>query len=294
MSRLTLFLGLTFALSWASMPLFMLLGGRLDSPVGLFFSMGYMWVPGLCAFVCTLPGGNIRQTLGLVWTPNYWWLVAWLLPPGLALCTLSVSLLMPGVSLSWDLTGFWARIGHNLSSDQLQTLKDIFRQLPLDPFWLAIPQALIAGATLNTLAALGEELGWRGLLQHELEDQTFWRASGIIGGIWGLWHAPLILMGHNYPEHPKLGVLMMLLWCLLLAPLFTWLRLKGHSIWTVALFHGTINASMGLAVLVIKGGNELLVGANGLAGMGVLLVCNLVLFLAVPELSSHRLYELCE
>jgi hypothetical protein len=37
-----------------------------------------------------------------------------------------------------------------------------------------------------------------------------WKAYLIVGVIWGLWHAPLIAIGFNYPGMPVLGILMMI------------------------------------------------------------------------------------
>ena len=46
-------------------------------------------------------------------------------------------------------------------------------------------------------------------LQRELAELGLWKSSWVIGVIWGFWHAPLILQGHNYPQHPWAGVFMM-------------------------------------------------------------------------------------
>ena len=63
------------------------------------------------------------------------------------------------------------------------------------------------GPLINTLFALGEELGWRGFLLPSLLPLGQWRAILMSGLIWGVWHAPAILQGHNYPSQPVLGVL---------------------------------------------------------------------------------------
>ncbi len=62
------------------------------------------------------------------------------------------------------------------------------------------------GPLINTLLALGEELGWRGFLLPSLLPLGQWRAILMSGLIWGVWHAPAILQGHNYPSQPVLGV----------------------------------------------------------------------------------------
>ena len=72
--------------------------------------------------------------------------------------------------------------------------------------FLSIGQVLMAGPTINAIVALGEELGWRGLLMHELKSLGFWRSSFAIGFFWGLWHLPMIVNGYNYPGYPILGL----------------------------------------------------------------------------------------
>jgi len=107
----------------------------------------------------------------------------------------------------------------------------------------------------------------------------FWKSSVIIGVIWGIWHAPIILQGHNYPQHPVVGVLMMTIWCVLLAPIFSYVRLKANSVIAAAIIHGSLNATAGLSLMVVKGGNDLTVGAAGLAGFIVLAFVNIGLLL---------------
>ena len=86
----------------------------------------------------------------------------------------------------------------------------------------------VAAPLINTLLALGEELGWRGLLLPELLPLGQRRAILLSGVIWGFWHAPVILQGHNYPSQPVLGVFLM--WSLPCAGrrLF-WLALPAHT-----------------------------------------------------------------
>jgi membrane protease YdiL (CAAX protease family) len=143
------------------------------------------------------------------------------------------------------------------------------------PIWIGLLQGLVAGPTINAIAGFGEELGWRGMLQKEFAPLGFWKASLLVGVIWGVWHAPLILQGHNYPEHPRTGVLMMILWCALLGPVFSYVRLKARSVLAAAVMHGSVNATFGLAIMVVKGGNDLVVGVTGVSGLAVLLAVDL-------------------
>ena len=105
-------------------------------------------------------------------------------------------------------------------------------------------------------------MGWRGLCR-ELAELGFWKSSWVIGVVWGFWHAPLILQGHNYPQHPWAGVFMMTVMTVLLSPLLGYVTIKANSVIAAAFFHGTFNATAGLALMAVKGGNDLTVGVDG-------------------------------
>jgi hypothetical protein len=68
--------------------------------------------------------------------------------------------------------------------------------------------------------------------------------------------------------------------CMLAAPLLDLARLRGRSVWASSILHGSINATAGFAVILVRGGNDLTIGMTGLSGMVALaLVCG-ALFLA--------------
>ena len=110
--------------------------------------------------------------------------------------------------------------------------------------------AVILGALINTIPALGEEIGWRGWLLPKLLPLGPVPAILVSGVIWGAWHAPLVLLGYNYPTAPGwLGVLAMIGMCTLVGGVFGWLRLRSGSVWPAALAHGSFNAAAGLSFL---------------------------------------------
>jgi uncharacterized protein len=78
------------------------------------------------------------------------------------------------------------------------------------------------------------------------------------GVIWGLWHAPLVLLGYNYPLAPGwLGVVMMCGMCILIGAVFSWLRLRSGSVWAPALAHGAFNAAAGFSIVFVAAGEVL-------------------------------------
>ena len=93
------------------------------------------------------------------------------------------------------------------------------------------------------IPALGEELAWRGWLLPRLRDVLGTRKSVVVTAlIWGLWHAPIILLGYNYgTDHPLLGVLMQLWLCLIQGIILAWLQFRSESVWTCALWHASLN-----------------------------------------------------
>jgi uncharacterized protein len=279
--KASLFVGLTFFVNWSLALLFVALGGRWQTPVGSAFGAAYMFVPMTVAIL--IQKGIYKQPvagpLGISLRLNRWFLIAWLLPPAVALATLGVSLLLPGVEYSPQMKGLFDRYASLMTPEQARRLQEQIAAMPVGIVWLSLLQGLIAGITINAVAGFGEELGWRGLLQKELAFLGFWRSSVLIGFIWGLWHAPLILQGHNYPQHPRAGVLMMTLWCMLLAPIFGYIRVKARSVIAAAIMHGTLNATYGLAIVLIQGGNDLTTGVTGLPGFVVLAGVILILWL---------------
>jgi uncharacterized protein len=279
-SKAAAFTILTFFVSWGLLGMYYIRGGRLDSPSTTIFLIGYMFIPAITAFVVQkyIYFQDIKEPLGISFKVNRWFLAAWLLPPLIAFATLGVNLLFPGIQFTPGMEGMLERFKDTITPAQMAEMKQQIATMPIHPIWLGFLQALVAGPTINAIAAFGEELGWRGILQRELEPMGFWRSSAIIGFIWGLWHAPIIIQGYNYPQHPVEGVFMMIAWCMLLTPIFCYVRRRAKSVIAAAIIHGSLNASVGLAIMVIKGGDDLTTGVLGLPGFIVLILVNIALF----------------
>ncbi len=95
---------------------------------------------------------------------------------------------------------------------------------------------------------LGEEYGWRVYLQDRLFS-LFGGYKGVLalGIIWGLWHAPLIVFGLNYPGQPILGNVLMVLLTIVLAIIFSYAVLKTGSVWVAVLLHLVVDTIEGPA-----------------------------------------------
>ena len=279
--KVFIFVGLTFLLSYLLVFIYLALGGKWIIPGSLIVATTYMFIPMVVAIIVQkhILGEPVKGPLGISFKLNRWFLVAWLLPVIIAFATLGVSLLLPGVEYSPEMAGIFEKFESVLTPEQFQQMKAQADASPLHPFWIGLLQGLIAGITINAVAGFGEELGWRGFLQKELGYLGFWKSSIIIGLVWGIWHAPIILQGHNYPEHPQAGVFMMIIFTLLLSPIFSYVRLRAKSVIAAAILHGSLNATIGLPLMVIKGGNDLTVGATGLAGFIALALANVGIFI---------------
>ncbi len=277
--KVILFICLTFFANGLMAALFFAFGGRWGSPASIAFAATYMFVPMVMAIVVQkfIYKEPLKEPLGISFKLNWWFLIAWLLPPVIVFACLWVSLLLPGTEYSPSMEGLFERFESLLTPEQLRQMENQANVLPVPPIWAGLLLGLIAGVTINAVAGFGEELGWRGFLQREFAYMGFRKSSAIIGVIWGVWHAPVVLLGHNYPQHRLLGVVMMTLFALLLAPIFSYIRLKANSVIAAAIMHGTLNATAGLSIVFVKGGNDLTVGIVGLAGFIVFACVNIAL-----------------
>ena len=215
---------------------------------------------------------TVMEGMGISFKFNKWWWIGWLLVPIIALAILGVSLLMPGMQWSTD----------------NEAMQATLKQMPsgIGPWGLmaiTLVSGLFAGITINAVFAFGEEIAWRGFLVKELKGKNFLTQCLIIGTVWGFWHFPIILNGHNYPDHRVAGVFMMVLMCLALTPILLYFRKKSGSVIVPAIIHGTFNGVVGISSIFVAPGNDLLTGAPGLAGIIVLLLVDLCLFLFDPQ-----------
>ena len=122
---------------------------------------------------------------------------------------------------------------------------------------IQLAEALSYAPLINTFAALGEEVGWRGFLYPRLKER-FGAAKGrLLGGvIWGVWHWPvMIFAGYNYGTAywgaPVLGPLLFCVVCTAIGTIIDYLYEKTACIWIPALAHGAFNAVSGLGVLLL-------------------------------------------
>jgi membrane protease YdiL (CAAX protease family) len=162
-------------------------------------------------------------------------------------------------------------------------------------------QGVLLAPFINFIPCLGEELGWRGYLLPKLLERSSPRVAVLITGvIWGLWHAPMIALGHNYGldyvGYPWLGILLMTLFCVGFGAFVASLSIKAQSAIPAALSHASLNGIASAALLVSKTGYSPLVGplpVGILAGapifvLGAVLFLTKRAFLPKPQITTAQ------
>lgn len=127
-----------------------------------------------------------------------------------------------------------------------------FRDFSSNDGMVALTIVLLSFAPLlNLVPCLGEEWGWRGYLLPKLAARmNFLPAVLLTGLIWGLWHAPIVIAGHNYGKaYPLLGIVAMCVFCIVVGTLFSYLTLRVKSCWPAVLAHGAVNGTAGIGLL---------------------------------------------
>jgi membrane protease YdiL (CAAX protease family) len=101
----------------------------------------------------------------------------------------------------------------------------------------------ISGILISIFLALGEEIGWRGVLVPNLSKFTTFTLTAVISGaIWGLWHYPLIVT-RLYAANTNIiyQLLCFSVGIIGVATMLAWFRLRSGSVWPAVLFHAVHN-----------------------------------------------------
>lgn len=261
-----------------------------DTPTGLMvFSAVYMFFPLITALVLQAIDKEKFNHTGLVNFKVSWvCVVAWLLPLVMSLVCIPVNGLMPGVELQYNAEQLINQ--YHVPEDQQELVREQMGQMPAYLMILiTLASGLFMGITINAIASFGEEYGWRNYLVGALREVKFWKAALFIGIVWGIWHFPLILMGHNYPNEPRWGVLLMVVMCVLLGIIELYFVLKTKSMVVAAIMHGTFNAVAGMVIYFTLGGNDFLNGMPGLSGFFTMALAILGIWIYDKYISKENL-----
>jgi membrane protease YdiL (CAAX protease family) len=264
-----------------------------DTPLGLMvFSTVYMFFPLITALVLQAIDKEKFNHTGLVNFKVSWtWVVAWLLPVAMTFLCIPINGLMPGVELQYNSEQLINQ--YHVPEEQQEMVREQLGNMPGYLMLISVVfSGLLAGITVNAIAAFGEEYGWRNYLVGTLREVKFWKAALFIGFVWGIWHFPLILLGHNYPNEPQWGVLLMVAMCILLGTVELYFVLKSKSMIVAAILHGTINAVSGMTIYFTLGGNDFLNGMTGLSGFIVMAVTILCIWIYDKFIAKENIFSM--
>jgi len=260
------FVALAFGLAWTAEGVALACGMRFMSliPKSIALLAFVMFTPAIAAFIVrrfiTREG---FATAGLRRGPWHPYLFVWI----------GVPLLVAGIYALTILIGL-GRFDSTLSTLTLRMQEAAHgRPLPHLPPPLVLAAAIFAqsltlGVLVTSVFTFGEEFGWSGYLLVRLLPLGRWRAALIYGAIWGLWHAPIIAGGFNYPGYPLAGPVMMCALTIAFALTQTALRLRFGSVLLTSFFHASINnQGLGILPMFVIGVSPILGGVTGLVGV---------------------------
>ena len=128
--------------------------------------------------------------------------------------------------------------------------------LPETLFWVVQVLLMLIAPLLNLVPCFGEEWGWRGYLLPKVAARMKFLPTVLLTGfIWGIWHAPIIVAGHNYgmsyPGYPWWGIIAMCMFCIVAGTLFSFITLKTKSCWPAVFAHGMLNGTASIGVIFL-------------------------------------------
>lgn len=96
----------------------------------------------------------------------------------------------------------------------------------------------------------------------------------ITGIIWGLWHAPLTIIGHNYgvgyPGFPFTGIAMMCLFCIVMSVFLSYVTIKTNSCIPAIVGHGAVNGIAAIGIYFTYDGGNPFVGPAPTGIIGII------------------------
>ncbi len=196
---------------------------------------GVMWSPGLAALLTCLFTGKPISSLPWRWGPWKWNWFAWGLP-----ILYGLAIYMPVWVFGLGGSGFG-----NPETMSAWTNRLLGRD---DPSIIASIVFVVMLATVGMVGsaarALGEEIGWRGLLIWEMRKvMPFWAVGLVSGAIWAVWHWPAILFT-DYNAGEGSFVLQMAIFTMAILPqgiVYAYLTFKSNSLWPAVILHASHN-----------------------------------------------------
>ena len=266
MRRIAIFLAVTFALTWAYEfgVVYPASSGALTGipPVAAQFVTGAaMFFPAIGVIVTRLVTregfkNSVVKPRGFKKSLP-WFAVAWFGPAILSVIGAAVYFLVFPQDFDPSMGAFVASTQQQAAATGAELPADTVTMMLL----AQLPFAIFLAPVLNIFTTFGEEWGWRGYLVPKVSTHLRSVPPLLVTGIvWGLWHAPLTIIGHNYgtgyPTWPIGGIAAMCLFCIVVGIFLTYVTVRTGSCLAAAIGHGAINGFVSAALLFsVTGGN---------------------------------------
>ena len=252
-----------------------------------------MWSVALTVIICTLLiDGDLkilREYFLLSRKSVAWYLIS----PIVVYVVLGLYIVIATSLGIFDFSRYVEAIYEALKSTMHQIPDEQLRQLATISAYIQIISAYPVALTINTLAAIGEEIGWRGYLYKMLGSKLTLRNIFLIGFIWGLWHASLILLiGYNYYYNRIPGVVLFTLFTISTTYIHLLVVDKaGGSILPASSLHGAVNALWGLTIVgsTISVETSEIIGGLGVVGIITWSISSLLIYYLDKVLSKGLL-----
>lgn len=284
--NLFIFLGITFTLTWGLIFLVTLSNPLNSTNIKLSFAI-YMLIPAISSLITRLITKEGFKILML--KPNLKgnlksYLIAWFLPSLLIIFgTALYFIIFPtnfDPTMSTMVEEFKSQM---ITLGQSSTLTDAQIKQSL---LMQIGFAILLAPVLNIITTLGEEIGWRAYLLPKLCERYSIVKSVLISGVtWGLWHAPMIALGHNYGVgyflYPFGGIFAMIIFCVFISPIFSYVTVKTNSILPAAIAHGALNGFVQASFLFANSSVNPFIGpaaATGIIGGAGFIIAGFIFF----------------
>ena len=246
--KLYLYLILTFAIGWLCQGMAIMGGLKSGGRTWLLLTM---WAPLLAALLIG------RDTRGQLWARIK--RAGWVLWPLALLIGWSFNggaqLLLAAFQ-----QGHWNAEFFRLSADGrgIDSIHHLGTVLGPDQqgfgyFSINILLSVALGSVVTmVMGGIGEEGGWRGVLQPEMASRFgALKGTALVGLIWGFWHLPANLAGLNDVQHPLMQSLLIFpLETVCMAFALAWLAKRSGSVWPAALAHAANNVLSSGAILL--------------------------------------------
>lgn len=190
------------------------------------------------------------------------YLIAWFLPMVLTVIGAVIYFLIFPTTFDLsmaDMINSTKQLYNEMGMEDLSTDEMIHMQLVIQ---IVIS---IFSPAINAFVCFGEEWGWRAYLLPKMQAKLPLIPMLLINGVvWGLWHAPLTVMGHNYGldyfGYPFLGILAMCLFCIFIGAILSYFTVCSKSVWPAALAHGSINGFSSVSLIFHRGSANPFIG----------------------------------